>query len=102
MGAPNLTRSDARARADLLTVTAYEVEIDLTDGAGRPGEGTFPSRTTVKFGARRAGASTFIDLIAERIHAATLNGAALDTSAYTPETGLLLPNLAHDNTLIVE
>ena len=96
MGVPNLTRSDARARAELLTVIAYEVDIDLTDGAGRPGEGTFRSRTKVRFHARDAGASTFIDLIAEPINAATLNGEPLDTSHYAPETGLRLANLAED------
>ena len=37
MGAPNLTRADARRRAELLDVTAYEVELDLTDGRGKPG-----------------------------------------------------------------
>ena len=102
MGAPNLTRSDARARAELLTVIAYEVDIDLTDGAGRPGEGMFRSRTTVRFHASEAGASTFIDLIAERIHSAVLNGAPLDTSGYAPESGLVLSDLAEDNTLVVD
>ena len=37
MGVPNLTRTDARRRAELLDVTAYEVDLDLTDGAGQAG-----------------------------------------------------------------
>src|SRR5262245_30038459 len=102
MGVPNLTHTNARARAELLEVTAYEVEIDLTDGAGRPGERTFRSRTTVRFQARRAGAETFIDLIAERIHEATLNGRPVDTTNYVPETGLALRGLIEDNTLVVD
>jgi aminopeptidase N len=102
MAAPNLTRVDARARAELLEVDAYEVALDLTDGHGRPGERTFRSRTTVRFRARRAGAATFIDLIADRIHGATLNGRPLDTGGYTEETGLALDALAEDNTLVVD
>jgi aminopeptidase N len=102
MGVPNLTRTDALARAELLEVTAYEVDLDLTDGAGRPGERTFRSRTTVRFRARQPGAATFIDLIAEHIHAAVLNGTPLETRTYTPERGLALPGLAADNTLIID
>ena len=64
MGVPNLTRTDARRRAELLDVTAYEVELDLTDGGGKPGERTFRSRTTVRFRAKRVGAGTFVDLVA--------------------------------------
>ena len=100
--APNLTRVDARARSELLEVTAYQVELDLTDGAGRPGEQTFRSHTTVRFRARHVGASTFVDLIAERIRAATLNGTPLPTSDYASQTGLPLPSLVEDNTLSID
>src|SRR5829696_5111181 len=102
MGVPNLTRADARTRADLLDVTAYEVEVDLTDGGGKPGERTFRSRTTVRFRSRRAGAETVVDMIAAGLHEVTLNGEAVDTSAYTPETGIALPALAADNVLVVD
>jgi aminopeptidase N len=102
MGVPNLTRADARARAELLTVSAYEVELDLTDGGGKPGERTFASRTTVRFSAARPGASTFVDLIAAGFREATLNGVALDTGAYEPETGIVLPDLAAENVLVVD
>jgi aminopeptidase N len=102
MGVPNLTRADARARAELLTVSSYEVELDLTDGGGKPGERTFASRTTIRFRASRPGASTFVDVIAAGFRAATLNGAALDTSGYEPETGIALSDLAADNVLVVD
>jgi aminopeptidase N len=102
MAVPNLTRADARARAERLDVTSYEVELDLTDGGGKPGERTFRSRTTVRFRARRPGADAFIDLVADGVPEATLNGRPLDTSTYAPETGLALPDLAGDNTLVVD
>jgi aminopeptidase N len=102
MGVPNLTRVDARSRAELLSVAGYEVELDLTDGGGKPGERTFRSRTTIRFTASRPGAATFVDVIADRFHEVTLNGRALDTSAYRPEDGLALPDLAADNVLVVD
>jgi aminopeptidase N len=99
---PNLTRTDAAARAELLDVEAYEIVLDVTDGAGHPGEGTFRSTTTVRFTARRPGADTFLDLIADTVHSATLNGAPLDVGSYTEDGGLPLPGLAAENTLVVD
>jgi aminopeptidase N len=104
LSVPNLTRDDARVRAELLHVDSYDVVLDLTDGGGKPSDRTFRSTTTVSFTAARAG-STFIDLIADKIHSATLNGAAVDTSGYTTEDGLVLPDLAAGdatNTLVID
>ncbi|MGY1985154.1 aminopeptidase N [Blastococcus sp. SYSU DS0669] len=101
MAVPNLTRTDAAARAELLDVRSYDISLDVTDGAGHPGEHTFRSTTTVEFTCRRPGAETFIDLVAETVHSATLNGTELDVSTYTEEGGLPLPGLAETNTLVV-
>ncbi len=101
MAVPNLTRADARARADLLRVESYDVVLDLTDGGGKPSERTFRSTSTVRFSARD-GAETFVDVIADRFHAVTLNGVEVDTDGYRPEDGLRLPGLAADNVLVVD
>ena len=101
MAVPNLTRVDAAARADLLTVHSYDLRLDVTDGAGRPGEGTFTSVTTVEFDCRRPGEGTFIDLVAQQVRSATLNGSELDVSGYTEAGGLPVPGLAGRNTLVV-
>jgi aminopeptidase N len=98
---PNLTRDDARARADLLSIESYDVVLDLTDGGGKPSDRTFRTTTTLRFAARE-GADTFVDLFADRVHSATLNGRELDVSGYRPETGIALPGLAADNTLVVD
>ena len=57
--ANNLTRDEARDRARLLSVSAYQVELDFTGG-----ETTFTSVSTVTFSCDRPGADTFIDLTA--------------------------------------
>src|SRR5882757_1795286 len=56
VAAPNLTRTAAEQRAALVTVTDYTLELDLTDGAGRPGTTTFTSTSTVRFDCARPGA----------------------------------------------
>ncbi|SHH02954.1 Membrane alanyl aminopeptidase Metallo peptidase. MEROPS family M01 [Jatrophihabitans endophyticus] len=101
MAVPNLTRDDARARADLLHVESYDVRLDLTDGGGKPSERTFRSTTTIVFSAR-AGEETFVDVIADAFHEVTLNGAAVDVSGYRHEDGIRLAGLAEQNTLVVD
>ncbi len=101
MTIPNLTREQARQRAELLEVESYSLELDLTDGHGRPGSETFASTTTVRFSCRRPGESSWIDLVASRVRSATLNGVGLDVSAYDQAEGIPLPELAADNELVV-
>ncbi|MFJ9785631.1 aminopeptidase N [Amycolatopsis sp. NPDC101161] len=101
MPAPNLTRDQAKLRADLLEVTGYDIELDLTDGHGGPGEKTFASTTTVRFSSARAGEDTWVDLVADRVHSATLNGADVDVSAYVEDKGIALAALAEANELTV-
>ncbi len=100
MTAPNLTREQAKQRAAVLDVVGYRIELDLTDGAGAPGAGTFASTSTIIFDAT-AGESTFVDLIAERVHSAALNGDPLDVADYAQERGLHLSALADRNELTV-
>jgi aminopeptidase N len=99
---PNLTQEQAAERAELLDVDSYTVELDLTDGGGKPGAATFRSITTVRFSCRAPGASSWIDLVAAQVHAATLNGVALDVTGYDEADGVALPELATENELVVE
>ncbi|RVW05485.1 aminopeptidase N [Rhodococcus xishaensis] len=101
MAPPNLTREQAAERSALVSVDNYRVELDLTDGSGGPGEKTFRSRTTVAFSAR-AGASTFIDIVAATVHSAVLNGSPVDVSSYDEASGVTLAGLAETNELVVD
>ncbi|HEY0356997.1 MAG TPA: aminopeptidase N, partial [Mycobacteriales bacterium] len=101
MAGSNLTLVEATERAALLDVDSYEVALDLTDGGGRPGERTYRTRSEIRFRAT-PGASTFVDLVADGIRTATLNGAPVDVSGYTPDTGLAVTGLAADNVLVVD
>ena len=101
MALPNLTRDQAVERAALITVDSYQINLDLTDGSGAPGERTFRSTTTVVFDAL-AGADTVIDIAADNIHSATLNGRELDVSGYDESTGIPLRGLADRNVVVVD
>ncbi len=98
---PNLTQDQAVERAALITVDSYRIELDLTDGSGKPGERTFRSVTTAVFDAT-AGADTNIDIAADRIHRATLNGHDIDVSGYDESTGVQLRGLAERNVVVID
>jgi aminopeptidase N len=101
-GVRNLTQIEAAERARLLDVSGYDITLDLTDGTGGPGDGTFRSITEIRFACTEPGASTFIEAAAERLRAVRLNGVEIDTSGWSAEKGLTLTGLAADNTLTVD
>ncbi|WP_250009492.1 aminopeptidase N [Actinoplanes sp. M2I2] len=101
-GVRNLTQVEAAERARLLEVTGYDITLDLTDGHGNPGDGTFRSTTVVTFTCREPGAETFIETAASSVRSATLNGEPVDLSGFSPEKGLTLTGLAGTNELIVD
>ena len=101
MSQNNLHRDEAAARAHLLSVSSYDVELDLTDGRGGPGEGTFRSTTVVRFSCTEPGAGTHLDLTASALHELVLNGEALDAAAAFDGNRVALSGLAADNELRV-
>ncbi|QLL05909.1 aminopeptidase N [Mycobacterium vicinigordonae] len=101
MALPNLTRDQAIERAALVTVHSYQINLDVTDGSGAPGSGTFHSVTTVVFDAL-AGADTVLDIAANTVRSATLNGLPIDVSGYDESTGIPLRGLADRNVVVVD
>ncbi|MEV2243916.1 aminopeptidase N [Streptomyces sp. NPDC049970] len=110
MPGENLSRDEARERAELVTVDGYEVALDLRSAVGEPGGGdgeagprTFRSQTTIRFRAGRAGASTFADLLAPAVSAVTLNGKDLDPATVFDGARIALDDLAEgENVLVVD
>jgi aminopeptidase N len=78
--AGNLTRDEARQRAQLIDVESYAVELDVTGLTG--GEITFGSVTVTKFSCSSPGASTFIDLVAPVVAEIILNGRPVAAGAF--------------------
>ncbi|OJF11589.1 aminopeptidase N [Couchioplanes caeruleus] len=92
---PSLTRAEAVSRAATITVTGYDITLDLTGGGD-----TFRSRTVVVFEAAPGG-TTFVELEPAELLSATLNGMPVDPSALAQER-LTLTGLAAANELVVE
>ncbi len=95
MPGENLTRIEAQERKALVDVDSYDIQLDLTTGPT-----TFRSTTTVVFTAS-PGASTFIDALTAKVHAITLNGAAIDPTR-ADGARIALDDLAARNTLVVD
>ncbi|WP_129840522.1 aminopeptidase N [Streptomyces sp. RFCAC02] len=105
MPGENLTRDEARERARLLTVHAYDVALDLTSATGpAPADGprTFRSTTTIRFACAREGADSFADLIAPHVHSVTLNGRSLPVDRVFDGARVTLTGLAAENELVVD
>ncbi len=77
----NLTRAEAMARSALIETSHYRIEIDLSGREVADPAVTFRSTTTISFRARDAG-SLHVDAIADRVIAATLDGAELDPGSF--------------------
>ncbi|MET7647359.1 aminopeptidase N [Streptomyces sp. NPDC005426] len=109
MPGENLSRDEARERAELLTVDGYDVALDVRSAIGgsegEAGQGlgprTFRSVTTIRFRSARAGATTFADLIAPSVNAVTLDGTALDPASVFDGTRVALADLAEGEHVLV-
>ncbi|HYO40960.1 MAG TPA: aminopeptidase N [Nocardioidaceae bacterium] len=97
MPGTNLTRDEARARAELLDIDSYAVDLDLD-----PSRTTrFGSTTVVRFRCRSAGATTFADLVDATISELSLNGRALDPAEVYEDSRIRLDCLEEVNELKV-
>ncbi|TWH03851.1 aminopeptidase N [Nocardioides sp. J9] len=73
-GTASLTRTEAEHRASGITVTSYDVDLDLSVA-----EETFSSRTTIRF--TSSSLRTFVDVKPTALHAVLLDGAPLSPDA---------------------
>ena len=97
MPGANLTRVEAGERKAVVSAPIhYWVSLDLTVGAE-----DFASTTKVTFDAQ-AGASTFLDLIANQVTEVVLNGEALDPAAVFVDSRIELNNLKDHNEVVVK
>ena len=99
MTAENLTRDEARERARLLAVSEYDVQLDLTSAP--TDSRTFRSTSTIRFSCTEPGATTHVDITADEIREATLNGEPIDISSGFTGMRLQLPPLQESNELTI-
>jgi aminopeptidase N len=99
MPTAEITRAETRARAELVSVLGYEIELDIAQG-----DSGFLSATRIRFDCAVPGTGTYVDLLAEsarEIRSITLNGRELDPAAHYSDGRISLPALEAENTLRV-
>jgi aminopeptidase N len=91
----NITQIEASQRSEVIKVSSYKIDLDLTTGAE-----TFLVKTSVNFAGLKPGATTFIDCVGKHVISAKLNGVDFDPK-FDGET-VFLPALAAENILEIE
>jgi len=91
----NLTRDEARRRAELIQTPLYDVSLDLT----RDTE-TFSCEATIHFLCQEPGANSFIDFLAPSVDSCELNGEEVPKEAFNGAR-ITLTNLRDANELHV-
>jgi aminopeptidase N len=99
VSAENLTRDEARERARLLAVSEYDVVLDLTPAP--TDSRVFRSVSTARFTCAEPGVTTHIDITADEIIEASLNGEPIDVASAFTGRRLELPPLQQSNELRV-
>ena len=91
-----ITRAETSHRADLLTVSSYTVDLDLTCG-----DKVFRSTSVISFDCAEPGARSYADLVAETVREITLNGDGARPGPGVRRGPDPLPGLAAQNELRV-
>jgi aminopeptidase N len=91
------SRTEAQARALLLSVESYDLSLDFVAEPDR-----VRSLSKVRFGCREVGAETFAQLSALEVCRVELNGSELDPTDVVLNGRVLLRELAAQNVLVVE
>ena len=80
MATANITREEATLRSGVVKAGAYRVTVDVTGNGVADPERTFASHTELDFVSQ--GGSTHVDVIADEIRSATLDGSPLPTDEF--------------------
>jgi aminopeptidase N len=91
----NLTREEARRRAELIQTPLYDISLDLTRDSD-----TFACEATIHFLCQEPGADSFIDFLAPSVDSCELNGEEVPKEAFNGAR-LTLKNLRDANELHV-
>ena len=80
MATANITREEATLRSGVVKAGAYRVTVDVTGNGVADPERTFASHTELDFVSQ--GGSTHVDVIADEIRSATVDGSPLPTDEF--------------------
>ncbi|XNZ01137.1 aminopeptidase N [Micrococcus luteus] len=95
-----LTRDEARARANVLSVSSYDVSVDVRDAADAATE-AYPVAARLDFSCSEPGSETWLDWINASVDSVELNGEPLDVADVAGRNRVRLPGLSAENTVVV-
>ncbi|GAA2038275.1 aminopeptidase N [Yaniella flava] len=96
-----LTRDEAYARAELVEIASYHIELDLRDAMDL-NQSTYPVTTTLRFTADTEGSATFLNYLGDSVTSVNVNGDILDIDEVVGSARILVPNLQQENVVTIE
>lgn len=95
-----LTRDEAAARAELIEIDSYDIELDLSNVLELD-EPTYPVTTTINFTAATSGAQTFLNYLGSSVESIVLNGKNLAVADAVGTARIALPDLETTNQVTI-
>ncbi|MCT2007253.1 aminopeptidase N [Micrococcus lylae] len=95
-----LTRDEARGRANVVSVRSYDVCVDVRN-AEDAGAEAYPVTATLVFSCSEPGSETWLDWINASVESVELNGETLDVAEVAGRNRVRLPGLAAENTVVL-
>lgn len=95
-----LTRDEAYARAELITISDYEIELDLSNAMALD-EPTYPVTTTLRFTAATPGEDTFLNYLGDSVESVVINGVSHQVDQIAGTARILIPNVAGENEVVI-
>ena len=95
-----LTRDEAFARAELITISDYEIELDLSNAMALD-EPTYPVTTTLRFTAATPGEDTFLNYLGDSVESVSINGISQDVTQIAGAARIAIPNVAAENVVVI-
>src|SRR5699024_9550645 len=95
-----LTRDEASARAELITISDYEIELDLSNAMALD-EPTYPVTTTLRFTSARPGEDTFLNYLGDSVESVVINGISHQVAQVAGTARIAIPNVAEENEVII-
>src|SRR5690625_5784815 len=96
-----LTRDEAQRRAELIDLSSYEIELNLSNAMDLK-QHTYPVTTTLRFRSSTPGDDTFLNYLGASVERLRLNDVDLNVTEVCGAARILLPNLEKDNVVVIQ
>src|SRR5690625_4736792 len=96
-----LTRDEAQRRAELIDLSSYEIELNLSNAMDLK-QHTYPVTTTLRFRSSTPGDDTFLNYLGASVERGRPNDVDLNVTEVCGAARILLPSLEKDNVVVIQ